>query len=101
MLVYRIGGDLLLFFFKKIAYLLQTKVRKGGCEMSNVPLQTDNHLKGQLPNSFIKHLAKQYSGKYLLRNEIAINQVVFEKLLSLHLFKCTPSIRKSSFGSPQ
>src|SRR5690625_5202601 len=48
--------------------------------------------------AFPTDVAKRYSGKLLLREEIFLNDTLFHKLLSSQYFTAYPSIKKSFFS---
>lgn len=51
----------------------------------------------QLDNNYVKDLAKKYTGKLLLRDEIVVQEALFQKLLTYRIFTPIPSIQNGLF----
>src|SRR5690625_4938863 len=75
--------SLLLRWMKRIALSSIATTRKES-EMNRLNFPTD--------------IAKKYSGKLLLREEIFLNDSLFHKLVSSHYFTTYPSIQNSFFS---
>src|SRR5690625_4505458 len=55
-------------------------------------IKRKNQLPYHLSQQYLMYLAKNYTGKYLIRNEIDLEENVFQYLLKSKHFVATPSI---------
>lgn len=72
--------------------------KPGSTSVTNSPVTASNYKSHPLSSSFLRELSCKYEGKLLLRKEITVNEEVFQRLLSNHLFTSLPSLQKKFFS---